>query len=571
MKRKLISIIVPIVLILIVGAIVVGSIIFEKYSYSKERAELTEYFEITEGQAAIILQDERIEEKAIIRNDICYFDLGTVHKYIDDIFYVDQIENVLLYTGAIGTYTVAFDGTTVNSELIGQDASTEELSYVAAFIEGDAVYIAADYIKKFVNYSVDRYETHVQVYTQWDSKQIATVKKDTNIRVKGGIKSPILCDVAKGASVQVLEKMENWSAVKTENSLIGYVENKFLAEETTVAETPVTDVITPEYTSVRMDGKVNLGFHAIGGQAGNDTLDSMVSESIGMNVIAPTWFSLSDNEGNYRSFGDSNYVKKAHDMGLQVWGVLDDFNYRLETGAEVDIYTILSSTSKRKNLVQSITQKALELGMDGINLDFEKVSDEAGIHFVQFIRELSVLCRQNNLVLSSDNFVPFHFNNHYRLDIQGQVLDYVIIMGYDEHWHGSGDPGSVASIGYVQDGIAKTVEMVPAEKIVNALPLYTILWKSEGANVTDEYLTIKNTGEFINRIGITPTWDEETCQNYAEWEDGDAFYQIWFEDSQSIAAKLNVMEAKSIGGVAVWRLGYGNNPIWELLSTYTNK
>ncbi len=571
MKRKLISIIVPIVLILIVGAIAVGSIIIDKYSYSKENADLVEYFQISDGQVAIILQDERIDEKAIIRNDICYFDLETVHKYIDDIFYVDQIENVLLYTNAIGTYSVAFEGTTMNSELIGQDASPEELPYIAVFAEGETVYIAADYIKKLVNYSVDRYETHVQVYTQWDSKQVATVKKDTNIRVKGGIKSPILCKLAKGDSVQVLEKMENWSAVKSENSLIGYVENKFLEEEITVTETPVTDVVIPEYTSVRMEGKVNLGFHAIGGYAGNDTLDSMVAESKGMNVIAPTWFSLSDNEGNYRSFGDSNYVKKAHDMGLQVWGVLDDFNYRNENNAEVDIYSILSSTTKRKNLVQSITQKALELGMDGINLDFEKVSDEAGIHFVQFIRELSVLCRQNNLVLSSDNFVPFHFNNHYRLDIQGQVLDYVIIMGYDEHWHGSGEPGSVASIGYVQDGIAKTVEQVPAEKVVNALPLYTILWKSEGATVTDEYLTVKNTADFINRLGITLAWDEETCQNYAEWEDGDIFYQIWFEDVQSIAAKLNVMEAQNIGGVAVWRLGYGINPIWELLNTYTNK
>ena len=175
---------------------------------------------------------------------------------------------------------------------------------------------------------------------------------------------------------------------------------------------------------------------------------------------------------------------------------------------------------------------------------------------------------ESGLILSIDNYVPFQFNNYYRLDIQGQIADYVIIMGYDEHWHGSKDPGSVASIEYVSNGIANTLEKVPAEKVVNALPFYTILWRTEGTEVTDQYITLNNMADYLTRMNIQPEWDETTCQNYAEWQEGAATYQIWIEDAQSIQVKLNVMSAKGIGGVAVWRLGYGTPAVWDLVAAY---
>ena len=160
------------------------------------------------------------------------------------------------------------------------------------------------------------------------------------------------------------------------------------------------------------------------------------------------------------------------------------------------------------------------------------------------------------------------FNDYYRLDIQGEVADYVIIMGYDEHWHGSKDPGSVASISYVSDGLDRTLQEVPANKVVNALPFYTILWKTEGTDVTDEYITMRNEADFMSKAGVSAEWDEVTCQNYAEWTSGSVNYQIWLEDAESIAVKLNMMTTKNIGGVAVWRLGYGTQAAWELINAY---
>lgn len=562
--KKIVPVMIALLLILIIGGVGIGGMLLDKYSYSKETADLEEYYGVTQDRLAIVLQDEIIPEQAVCRDGICYFDLDTVHTYFNEGFYADMTEQLLLYTTAADTYRV-----NIGESSWQNSVETKELGYAICFAENETLYVAADYVKLFTNYSYEVFnDLCVQVYTEWGVRELAEVVKDTQVRIKGGIKSPVLREIAKGETVEILEQMEKWSKVKTSDSIIGYIENKRLADITTVSETPVTDYVPEEYTSLSMSGKVSLGWHAVGSVGGNDTLGAMAAEGKGMNVIAPTWFSLNDNEGSFRSFAADQYVQQAHGYGLKVWGVWDNFNYKNETGSDINTYTVLSSTSKRQVLVQGIISAAMSLGLDGVNIDFEGLTEETGEHYIQFLRELSVECRKNNLVLSIDNYVPFNFNDFYRLDIQGEIADYVIIMGYDEHWHGSKDPGSVASIDYVSNGLSRTLEKVPAEKVVNALPFYTILWKTDGVEVTDEYITLNNMADFLQRVNITPEWDEETCQNYAEWQSGSATYQIWVEDLESLKAKLSVMNAQNIAGVAVWRLGYGTPAAWELINAY---
>lgn len=564
MKKRILPVIIAILLILVIAGGALGKVLLDKYSYSKEEADWNEFYQVSESdRSAIILQDEMVEEQALIRDDVCYFDLATVHKYMNEVFYADMTEKLLLYANPTEVIRTTFGETSYTTT-----EGTQDAGYVISFVEGDTVYVAADYVKLFTNYSYDCYDRHVQVYTEWGTRQVAQLKKDTAVRLRGGVKSPILTQAAKGDTLEILEQMETWSKVKTSDSVIGYVENKRLGDITEETETPVTDYQEPEYTALTSDSKICLGWHSIGGVGGNDTLYSMVSGTKGMNVIAPTWFSLTDENGSIRNFGTANYVTTAHNMGLQVWGVVDNFNYANETGTAISTLNMLSSTTSRQNFVRNVTDAAVSLGLDGINVDFEQLSSDCGPHYVEFIRELSIQCRNMGLVLSIANYVPFNFNDYYRLDIQGQVADYVIIMGYDEHWHGSKDPGSVASISYVSGGLDRTLQEVPANKVVNALPFYTILWKTEGTDVTDEYITMNNEADFMSRAGVTAEWDEETCQNYAEWTTGNATYQIWLEDAESIAVKLNMMATKNIGGVAVWRLGYGTQAAWELINAY---
>ena len=563
MKKKVLPVIVAILLILVIGGCALGKVLLDKYSYSKEEADWNEFYQVSENdRSAIILQNEMVEEQALIKDGVCYFDLATVHKYLNEVFYADMTENLLLYATPTEVIRTTFGETAYTTT-----EGTQEAGYVISFADGDNVYVAADYVKLFTNYSYECYDRHVQVNTEWGTRQVAQLKKDTAVRLRGGVKSPILTQAVKGDTLEILEQMETWSKVKTADAVIGYVENKRLGEITEETETPVTDYQAPEYTSLTADSKICLGWHSIGGVAGNDTLYSMVSGTKGMNVIAPTWFSMTDENGAFRSFATAGYVTTAHQMGLQVWGVLDNFNYANENGISISTLNMLSSTTARQNLVKNVTDTAVGLGLDGINVDFEQLSSDCGPHYVEFLRELSIECRNKGLVLSIDNYVPFNFNDYYRLDIQGEVADYVIIMGYDEHWHGSKDPGSVASISYVSDGLDRTLQEVPANKVVNALPFYTILWKTEGTDVTDEYITMRNEADFMSKAGVSAEWDEVTCQNYAEWTSGSVNYQIWLEDAESIAVKLNMMTTKNIGGVAVWRLGYGTQAAWEHVST----
>ena len=567
--KKAIPVIIALLLIVVIGAVTIGSMLVEKYSYSKERVELTEYYGLTAEEAdsrvVVYLQDERLEMLAPLKEGKCYFPMDMVHQYFNDTFYANRIEGLLLYTLPTEVVRVALGGTVEE-----RGGSSVDLGYVIAYEDGGQVYIAADYVQRYGNLELQYAQCHVQVYTEWGSATVATVAKDTSVRVKGGIKSEILWDVPGGSQVKVLEQMETWSKVLTEDGYIGYVENKLLKDITEIQEVPVTDYVEPEYSSIRLPGKVSLGWHSIGGVGGNDTLESMVAGTKGMNVIAPTWFSLSDNEGNFQSFASSSYVERAHGMGLQVWGVLDDFNYNNLNRVGINDFQILSSSVIRGRLIDNIVNEALNLNLDGINIDFEKVTAECSDHYAQFIRELSIACRKNELILSFDNYVPFNFNDYYRRDVQGKVADYVIIMGYDEHWHGSGDPGSVASIGYVSGGIDRTLEQVPKEKVVNALPFYTILWTIDGATVTDEYLLLSSTKDYLRRIGVEANWDEETSQLYAEWQSGSKTHKLWAETEESIQVKLNVMQNRGIAGVAVWQISYGTPEAWELINAYVN-
>ena len=562
--KKIIPVLIAIVLIIVVAAVGFGAKIVDKYSYSKERADLTEYFGITgSDDVPIIMQDERIEEHAKLIDGVCYFDFATVHKYFNDRFYEDKKENLLLYT-----LPDAIVSTVIGTQSVTLRTGSSDRDYVIARYEGDILYVAVDFVKEYANFSYTLYTTpnHMQIYTEWNERQTATITKDTQVRYQGGIKSDILTDVSEGDKVIVLEEMETWTKVKTEDSFIGYVENKRLSEKTAEMPIPVTDYVEPVYKSNTRDHKINLAWHAVASAAGNDTLSESMAGVKSVNVISPTWFALSDNEGNFTSFATSGYVTQAHNLGLEVWGLVDNFS-----NEGVDTYQVLAGTSTRSHLIDGLINTALEYDLDGINIDFENISLDAGEPFVEFIRELSIPCREHGIVLSVDNYVPMDYTDHYNRKEQGIVADYVIIMGYDEHYKGSKTAGSVASINFVENGVADTVAEVPADKVINAIPFYTRIWETKGTDVDSQAVGMEIAQQYIKDHNITTVWDEQTCQNYGEYQSGDSYYQVWLEDEESIRVKLNIMEKYNIAGVAEWKLGFEVDSIWDVIEEYMNR
>ena len=565
MKKKIIPILIAVVLIIIIGAVSFGGMIIEKYSYSKERADLNSYYQISgDEDVAIVLGNEMIEERARLIDGVYYLDLATVHKYFNDRFYEDKNENLLLYTVPLDIIRVQ-----IGSSVREQSEGSEDLGYTIARYDGDTLYIAIDYVKEYTNFAYTAFTepNRLQIDTTWEEYQQAEIAKDTAVRIRGGVKSEILTDVKAGDKVVLLEQMETWSKVKTADSVIGYVENKRLTGIRSELPIPVTDYEEPEYTSVTRDHKINLGWHVVAGEAGNDTIYEVTANTKGLNVISPTWFKLCDNEGGFTSFATEKYVKAAHDMGLEVWALVENIEYK----DSIDMFTILSSTSTRAKLIDGLIAEGQAYGIDGINVDLEQISMDCGEHYIQFIRELSIPCREHGIVLSIDNYVPTGYTDHYDRQEQGVVADYVIIMGYDEHYAGSPQAGSVASIDFVEAGIEQTVAQVPANKVINAVPFYTRIWETTSDSISSQAVGMDMAEEYVAAHNIEVEWDDATCQNYGEYTDGDTLYQVWLEDEESMRVKLNIMQKYGIGGVASWRLGFEKASIWDEIESYLNQ
>jgi spore germination protein YaaH len=571
MKKRIITVLVPIVLIFIVIGAAFGSKIIEKYSYSQEKADLNEYFGISgDDEVAFVFQNEIIENKAKLVGGVCYFDLSTVNKYFTDRFYVNSDEQVILFT--TDTDVIRIDIGDNSNIMYTSDVGTD-LGYKAAFYEGDVLYIAADYVAKYANFEYHLYDNplRVQVYTTWDTYTQAIIAKKTAVRYQGGIKSDILEEMAKGDKVEVLEEMENWSKVKTADSIIGYVENKYLTDQSAVTRICSTDFKEFTYSNVVKEGTINLAFHQVFSEVDGATLASVISSTKAVNVVSPTWFRLTDSEGNFSSIANASYVSKAHELGIDVWALITDVDSNDLYGVNIDFVELLSSSANRKKLIDGLMEKVDAYGLDGINIDFEKVKSDSGTHFVQFIRELSIETRKRGVVLSVDNYVPSEYTAHYNRKEQGIYADYIIIMAYDEHYVGGGEAGSNSSISFVENGIIDTKEMVPADKIINAIPFYTRVWESGSDGLKAQTLSMASEADWINRTGVTPTWSDEYCQNYAEYQSNGSTYQCWLEDIESIAVKLSVMKSQGIKGVASWKLGLEDSAVWDVIAEYVNE
>lgn len=562
---KLIPVVVAIGLIIAIGGIYYGRTLIENVYYSSERKDLNEYYELFDANdVAVFIQNSYIPEKAKYIGGACYFDLDTIGTLFNDRFYVNTEEAVVMYTTQTDIYE-AFIGEENKSYTVNGEAKM--LAHAPAVLYKEEVLISAEFLQLFESFVYEFYPTpnRMLLFTDAVTYPEAVVTKETKIRVLGGVKSEIVADLATDDRIYILEEMEKWSKVVSADGYMGYIENKRFEKEGEVVKTPVPEQVADGYTPMLMEDVINMGFHQVFSQKANDTFESSVKDAAGMNVIAPTWFRVKDDEGTLESIADKNYVQKAHEKGMKVWAVYTDVDY------SVDLEGILGVTAKRRALVDSMVAYALEYGIDGINVDFETVKTETGADFAQFLRELSIQTHANQLVLSVCNYAPTASTEHYNRAEQGLVADYVVVMGYDEHWATSEVAGSVASIDFVEGGIQRTIEAgVAANRIINAIPFYTRLWKTENGQVSSEVKGMSAAKKWAEENGAELIWDNMTCQYYAEAQVDGVYYQIWLEEEESIQTKLNVMKSNGVAGVAEWKLGFEEPEIWEIISAYQN-
>lgn len=557
---------------------------------TKERedtyVDLAAYYGVTsEGEYGIVVDGEAVGTAVTIADRI-YLPQEVVAAKINSQFYLDSKNNQIRYVSPTDIKITLVDGEDGNAVTYNGEVYLE-LGYVT---DGSDV-------KQATESDPDR----VVFFTEMKEIDTYTVSEDTVVRQQPSADSSVMTKVSVG---QLLYKAETivaygdteettdtkvtdteWQEVMTEKGIRGYVQSAKVKEGTTTMLAPNKE--QPSYSHISLGEKVCLGWQLMTNTAGNSDISEKIKGTKGLNVISPTWYVVDDINGNITSYASKEYVKTAHSNDLQVWALINDFATD-ENGVSY-VLEALADTDSRTNIIDSLMSEIDKYEFDGINVDFEKISLAYGKDYVQFIRELSAACRNKGVVLSVDMYVPMSYNQYYNRADVGEVADYLIIMGYDEHWAGCSQAGSVASISYVKNGINNTIKNVDADRVVNAVPFYTRIWTETFTDTDDGsgvYVEDPVNGNYMltsRAVGMSAAendltagggekiWQEDIGQYYGTYETGNAFVRIWLEEERSIEAKLNVMEEAGLAGVACWQLGYEKPEVWDVIQEYLDK
>lgn len=556
-KKKAAPVLVVLILIVLVGAAGVVSFLINRYKPGTEYMAGNEYFNLTdENSVALIQNGELLEEQVVLIGGEPYAAYTYVESQLNSCFYWDEETKGILLTTSGGVQTLLPGDAAVAKTPGGQPAVQQE--------SDGTVYISLDVVKEYTDLDYAYYSdpNRVVIRNEWDGVEQATVQSDTaQVRQKGGIKSLILADVQKGDTLLYLENLDNWCKVMTADGYTGYIQTEDISEpEAIEARTAKKD----SYERITRDHKINLVWHQSTSTESNDAMAEMTAEMTGVNVISPTWFSVTDETGTISSLASADYVKLAHEAGREVWGLIDNFNEAF------DETTDLAYASVRSRIIEQLLAEAASCGMDGINVDFENLK-EAGIpHYLQFLRELTSAAHAQNLVVSVDTPVPQAYTMYYQRGEQARFVDYMIVMAYDEHFAGSEEAGSVSSLPFVQQAVEEMTRVMPADQVICGIPFYTRVWteKFGQSAITSEVLGMDGAKNYAKENQMTETWDASLGQNVATVETSDARYTIWMEDEQSMEEKLKVIQSADLAGVAEWKLGFECADVWSLISEY---
>ena len=575
MKKKTIPILTVCALIVIIVAIIGGSVLLRKYTPSKEHKDLTSYYNITaDNQVAIVLNNELTSSYATLIDGHIYVDYNFVHDSLNSRFYWDANENVLLYTTAADIVSAAADSSTYTVTKQAND-----FGYPIVKATSSSALIALDYVKQFSNITYKSYDkpSRTVITTSWGKIETASTAKSTQLRVKGGIKSPILKQVKKGESLTILEKGTKWDKAASKDGIVGYIKASTLSDIKTT-ELKNNDYTEEAFTHIKKDKDICLAWHQITNKSSNSKVANVISSTKGVNVMSPTWFYLNDNNGGLADLASKDYVNYCHSQGIEVWGLFSNLENK-----NVDAASVLTHTSTRTTLINQIMSAAFNYELDGVNIDFENITKEAyGDSYIEFIRELAIKCHNNGISLSVDVTVPASYNKFFNRADMANFADYVIIMGYDEHYNGS-DAGSVASLPWVTTGLNDTLKEVPADQVILGMPLYTRIWEltpkdadnpvtdtadQSQYNITSSVYGMDAAAAQVSGNNATASPDEETGQNYAEWNANNKLYKVWLEDNTSLEKRLELVDKNKLAGAAFWKLGFENSSIWDIVIKY---
>ena len=564
--NKKIILLIPIAVILCVIC-VITAIIVERMTPSKEYANLYDYYGVEEGSVSVIWDGILVDEAIKIENTY-YLELSFVQENFDNKFYYDESLNKLLYTTLEEIYTISFADMAFlkGDEVVSCD-------YYVAVRQDEEIFVALDFIEERVKLTTYVLNAPDRIVIVSDGVKVNPVEfsEDAKIRVKDSIKGKILANPLQEEIWYAIDSKvkSGWVSVASKDGRRGFVEKKSILKTETEVYEYNSGYTEPEYKGNQRDYEILMVWHAIYKVEDNALIEDLLANSKGVTTVSPTWYKVKDESGELISMADKDYVNYIHSLGMEVWPLVSDFT-NVE-GEGWSVKELLSNAQNRRALIENLINEVLTLECEGINIDFEYIRADNGTDYAQFIRELSIRCREEGIVLSTDNPPPKPYNQQYNFKVLGEFVDYVMIMGYDEYTKASGTPGPVASINYVSEGIEEALKMIPNDKLINGVPFYTRLWMEyvdeQGNEVFDvKTCTMENVWSTVEKLGTTPVWNDE-LKLYEVFADINGIhYSMWLEEETAMEERMKLVRENNLAGVSAWALGMELDSIWDVIN-----
>lgn len=553
-KKRIVIVAAFVILIVVMAAM----FMIVRYTPTKEKMNGYVFFNLDKStdKTMVIIDGKQYSDTGVVTDGRHYLPQEFVADNINAGFYYDKESQAVLYSDSSYMYTY-MSGKNVYTDDTGKTYNTDYP--VVIDINGEC-FIAWEYIAEHTDceYAYGSEPERINISIERENKQCVTVKKKSAVRYRGGIKSPVLEYVQKGDRLVYEDDLDDWIKVTTATGYTGYIK-KTEASDTFEYIREEKNYETHNYNM--KDDKVTLAWFQVSGVAGNSGIDNNIATASGVNVLAPTWYSVTDSSGNMSCYASAGLVNKMHQRGTDVWALVSDFD------TNVDFAALYSSKKARTNMVNTLINDAEKYGFDGINLDFENIKSAYAKDYLQFVRELSIACERKGLVLSTDNYKPEAYNRCYNLKEQSRFVDYVIVMAYDEHYAGT-DAGSVASLPFVKEAVEATVQLVGKEHVIAGIPFYTRIWTTTDGNTTSRAVGMQAAVDQLNSDGQVALWNDDCGQYVASYTVGNSTRQIWFEEEKSIEAKMQIIQENNVAGVAGWKLGLEKSSVWSVISKY---
>jgi spore germination protein YaaH len=501
------------------------------------------------------------EDSPIVENGQLLFSIDTVRKFIDPNAHWDEKANKVVFTTRDKVLIMKTGKLTAMVNARPVDIN------IPVKLVGSKPYIPIQMLDTMFGIELQWIEENNVAVLDYvkNTVQIAEVLKDNRIiRIKPALWSPaVKKDIDEGEILRVFGEEGKWYRVRSKDGFIGYIEKKHVKTELIASGADITE---PEAGSTAWkpeQGKINMTWEYVG----NKNPDVSKLKSIeGLDVVTPTWFYVADGQGTVANKADGSYVNWAHSNGYKIWALVGN-------GSDPDVtHEFLNNTDIREKIYQQLLIYANLYEFDGINIDFENIYVKDKNMLTQFMRELAPLLKEQGIVVSID--VTFRSSSEnwsmcYDRKALSEVVDYIAVMAYDQHWASSLLAGSVAELGWVEKGIERILEEVPKEKLLLGLPFYTRVWKEEEVNgevkVSSTAVSMGAVEQILSQKKPGVIWDEESGQNYAEYKEGKVTYKIWIEDDESINLKSSLVHKYDLAGAASWRKGFESEDIWAVL------